>query len=294
MALKANKIRLGIFFVLIMGLFIISILWLAGGLDNRASTDYACYFGWSVGGLNVGNSVVYNGVPVGQVTDIEIAPDGRLVKVVLRLEDEKFRVDDTIVAALYITGITGNRNVNLESMPDSAVRFWSADQLSFESDLPVIPVQTGTMQAVTSGLNRIFEVLDQIDVKTLNDEIIHALSRMNDLLDRVMESDSLDYKVDCLLDRMDTLIVTYNRLGLELTVAVREIRGDIDPIMHDTQEFVRDLNELMTVLDNLSRDLGETLGDAGVILREFSILMPRINRILDGLSAGSSGEDIWR
>lgn len=293
MALRANRFRLGIFFVVIMGVFIASIFWLVGGFSNSESTSYACYFGWSVGGLNVGTSVNYNGVPVGSVTSIEIAPDGRLVKVVLKIEDEKFRVDSTIVASLYITGITGLRNVNLESLPISSTRLWSRDQLSFESDMPVIPVQSGTMQSVTTGLNRVFEILEQVDAKTLNDQAILALTRINRILETI-ECDSVSCRISGTLDNIDQLLVTYNQMGIELTDAIRNIKGDVDPLLTDIHEFTTRLSELSMTLEYLADDLEGTFDDTGTMLHELTVLLPRINRMLEGFSTSSSGEDIWR
>ena len=293
MALRANRFRLGIFFVLVMGVFIAAIFWLVGGFSRAESTSYACYFGWSVGGLNVGTSVNYNGVPVGSVTSIEIAPDGRLVKVVLKIEDEKFNVDSTIVASLYITGITGLRNVNLESLPVSSARLWTQDQLSFESDMPVIPVQSGTMQSVTTGLNRVFEILEQVDAKTLNDQAILALTRINRILETI-ECDSLSCRISGTIDNIDNLLVTYNQLGIELTAAARDIKDDIDPLISDIHEFTEKLSELSALMEYLADDLEDTFNDTGTILHEFSVLLPRVNRMLEGFSAGSGGEDIWQ
>ena len=293
MALRANRFRLGIFFVLVMGVFIAAIFWLVGGLSRAESTSYACYFGWSVGGLNVGTSVNYNGVPVGSVTSIDIAPDGMLVKVVLKIEDEKFNVDSTIVASLYITGITGLRNVNLESLPVSSARLWTQDQLSFESDMPVIPVQSGTMQSVTTGLNRVFEILEQVDAKTLNDQAILALTRINRILETI-ECDSLSCRISGTIDNIDNLLVTYNQLGIELTAAARDIKDDIDPLISDIHEFTEKLSELSALMEYLADDLEDTFNDTGTILHEFSVLLPRVNRMLEGFSAGSGGEDIWQ
>jgi len=284
---------LGIFFVVIMALFVATIFWLVGGFSSNASTSYACYFGWSVSGLNVGSAVNYNGVPVGSVTAIEIAPDGRLVKIVLKIEDEIFRVDSTIVASLYITGITGLQNINLESLPDSVPRLWEANQLSFESALPVIPVRSGTVQSVTTGLNRVIEMLESVDAKALNDQAIMALTRINSILD-ALEYDSLGGKISYTMANIDRVLITYNTLGLELTDAVRDVRGDITPLVADIHSFTSELSELSGILGYIADDLEDTFNDGGVILREFSVLLPRINRILEGISPTSPGEDIWR
>ncbi|PIE51166.1 hypothetical protein CSA37_12910 [Candidatus Fermentibacteria bacterium] len=293
MALRANRVRLGIFFVLIMGIFITGIFWVAGGFSSPVTTSYACYFGWSVGGLNVGSTVEYNGVPVGSVSAIEIAPDGRLVKVVLNLEDDKFRVDDTIVASLFFTGITGLQDINLESLPDSVERLWSEDQLTFESDMPVVPVRSGTVQSVASGLNAVFQSMAQVDMKELNDQTIRALTRMNDLLDSV-ENDSVAVRLSRTIDNFDAVLVTYNDLGNELTAAIRDAREDAEPIVEDLKEFTGELDNLSEQLNMMGADLHNTFNVTNSILQEIRELLPNVNRLLDGFSGGYRGEEIWQ
>ena len=293
MALKANKLRLGIFFVLIMTLFVSAIFWLVGGFTNDPSTNYACYYAWSVSGLNVGSSVNYNGVPVGSVVSIGIAPDGRLVEVVLQIVDDKFRVDSTIVASLYITGITGLRNVNLESIPDSVSRLYGQHQLAFDSDLPVIPVRSGTVQSVTTGITRLFEILESIDAKELNDQAILALTRINTILED-LECDSLGCRLTNTMDNVDRVLVTYNDLGLELTSTLKGVEGDIAPLMADIQSFMDELTELSGTIAYIADDMETTFDDTEVILREISVMLPIINRLLEGFTSGSSGEDMWR
>ena len=276
-----------------MTLFVTSIFWLVGGFTKDPSTNYACYYAWSVSGLNVGSSVNYNGVPVGSVTSIGIAPDGRLVKVVLQIVDDKFKVDDTIVASLYVTGITGLRNVNLESLPPSESRQYTQDQLSFESDLPVIPVQSGTVQSVTTGITRLFEIMESIDAKELNDQAVLALTRINTVLED-LEYDSLGSRITNTMNNIDRVLVTYNNLGLEFTAAVRDVEGDIKPLMEDIQAFMDKISELSGTITYIAEDMENTFDDTEVILREIGVMMPTLNRLLDGLISGSSGEDVWR
>ncbi|MCD6587433.1 MAG: MCE family protein [Candidatus Fermentibacteraceae bacterium] len=293
MALQANKLRLGVFFVLIMTLFIGAIFWLVGGFTKDPSTEYACYYPWSVSGLNVGSSVNYNGVPVGSVISIGIAPDGRLVKVVLQIVDDKFKVDETIVASLYVTGITGLRNVNLESLPDSIGRQYRQDQLSFESDLPVIPVRSGTVQSVTTGITRLFEIMESIDAKELNDQAILALTRINVILEDV-EYDSIGFRISSTIDKIDLLLITYNNLGVELSSALGGMTGDVAPLLSDIHSFMDELTVLSSTLSYMADDLESTFDDTEVILHEISVMLPTLNRMLEGLFSSSSGEDVWR
>ena len=292
MALHANKLRLGIFFVVVMAIFIFAIFWLVGGFSKPVSTDYACFFPWTVGGLNVGSSVNYNGVPVGSVTKIGIAQDGRLVRVILQIDDEKFMVDSTIVASLYMTGITGLRNVNLESLPDSVSRLNSASQLSFNCDDSVIPVRSGTVQSMTSGLYKVLEMLDSVDVEELNNQAILALTTINGVLND-LESDSLGCRVASTINKVDEVLETYNTLGIEMTNAIREVKGDVSPIMVNLQSFLDELTELRVIITYLAEDMENTFDDTDVILHEVSIMLPIINRMLEGFTSGTSGEDIW-
>ena len=243
--------------------------------------------------LNVGSAVNYNGVPVGSVVSIGIAPDGRLVKVTLQIVDDKFRVDDTIVASLYVTGITGLRNVNLESLPDSVSRMYRQSQLSFGSDLPVIPVRSGTVQSVTTGITKLFEIMESLDAKELNDQAILALTRINTILEDV-EFDSVGFRISETMDNVDQVLVTYNDLGLELSSALNEMKGDAVPLMSDIQSFMDELTVLSSTLSYMADDLESTFDDTEVILREISVMLPTLNRMLEGLFSSSSGEDVWR
>ncbi len=56
----------------------------------------------------------------------------------------------------------------------------------------------------------------------------------------------------------------------------------------------RKLSELSAILGYLADDLQDTFDDTGVILHEFSVFMPRLNRLLEGISPGDSGEDFWQ
>ncbi len=292
MALHANKLRLGIFFVVIMAIFIFAIFWLVGGFSKPISTDYACFFPWTVGGLNVGSSVNYNGVPVGSVIEIGIAQDGKLVRVILQIDDAKFKVDNTIVASLYMTGITGLKNVNLESLPDSVSRLNSASQLSFNCNDSVIPVKSGTIQSMTSGLYKVLEMLDSVDVEELNNQAILALTTINGMLEDI-DSDSIGFRVTNTINKVDEVLETYNTLGIEMTNAVLEVKGDVSPIMASLETFIDELTDLRVVVTYLAEDLENTFDDTDVILQEVRVMLPIINRLLEGFSSGTSGEDIW-
>ena len=136
-------------------------------------------------------------------------------------------------------------------------------------------------------------MIDQIDMKELNDQTILALSRINTFLDSV-EADSVNGRLFCTLDHLDQLLVTYNQLGIELTETVRVLKLDADPIVADIQEFTGRLDEITLQLQNMVYDLNDSFNNTNVVLQQLRELLPQVSRVLQGFSGSSSGEDVWQ
>ena len=105
MSMEANRFRLGVFFFLGSLIAISVMVWLTGWFKSEATKSYVCYFSESVQGLEEGSSVRYNGVPVGTVDEIHVAPDGRLVEVMVSIDSE-FPVRSDLEARLVFVSIS--------------------------------------------------------------------------------------------------------------------------------------------------------------------------------------------
>ena len=53
--------------------------------------QYVTYFAESVQGLEVNAPVKFRGLQIGRVEDIKLAPDGRLIEVLMRVDSGKFK-----------------------------------------------------------------------------------------------------------------------------------------------------------------------------------------------------------
>ena len=157
MSMTGNKFKLGLFFSIGVLFSIFLIFWLSGGFNEKQTTTYVSYFSWSVQGLSEGSNVTYNGVSIGHVAHIDIAEDGRLVEVLMKIRSD-FSVDSTIVAVMQLTGITGLKVVNL-SADTSAYH----DIRSNNDEYQIIPVGEGTLQTVTTTLTRITQIIHEIE-----------------------------------------------------------------------------------------------------------------------------------
>jgi len=222
--MQANKLRLGIFFVVTMTFFLAVIIWLTGGLSGKKTVPYVSYFDWSVSGLSPGGEVMYNGVLVGTVRSISIAPDGRLVQVLMEV-DPLFVVDSEITACLTATVITGSQKIDLSRAGEGDTQLNRAGDLGFTPPASVIPVTPGMMQKLTHGADRLVEIMDIMDFEVLNEELTRMLVNVN----RLMDAAEVEVLMECLVSNsrnIDSLLITYNRLGRNADLLVTQMRSE--------------------------------------------------------------------
>jgi ABC-type transporter Mla subunit MlaD len=114
MITKEQKVRLSIFLVVAVFLFIIILAaFIYPKLKEKGDTYFINFKGTSVNGLNNGSDVKYQGVKIGMVKDIDVNPDNLdSILVYVRIKS-KFPVKDDMRAALVYAGITGLRFIEI-------------------------------------------------------------------------------------------------------------------------------------------------------------------------------------
>src|SRR4051812_4168906 len=85
MSTPTNHWKLGLFVVVGIGLAMCTIVFLGAQSLKKHGVDYKTYFDESVQGLEIGSPIKFRGVTIGNVSDIEIAPDRRHVGVTAEL-----------------------------------------------------------------------------------------------------------------------------------------------------------------------------------------------------------------
>jgi len=292
MALEANKFKIGLFFSIGSLLFITGMVWLTGGFREKAVTTYVSYYGWSVQGLNTGSNVMYNGVPIGRVSSIEVAPDGRLVQVDMEI-NSSFEVDETITAAMQLVGITGLKVINLSSDSTGSLGRWGLSELTFDPPHQVIPVEAGTLESMTSGLERITQIMNEIDFKEINDQTVSLLRNLNTLFD-TEKLDSLFASIGSNSRKLDTLLVTYNRLGLSLLELSRTMNREAPEFADDLQSLAVSIEQLAEPVDFLVTATDEMVVESGALIRDLRSLVRMLRDNPTEFLLPRSGEDIWQ
>ena len=153
METKANYVLIGAF-TLITGLALLAFgLWAAKYSSDRTWQEYRVVFREAVTGLSVGSPVQYNGIAVGSITKLSLAPnDPRQVIARIRVESYTPVKTDTR-AKLAITSLTGPTIIQLSGGTPQAPALTSVDS----REAPVIQTAPSALQNITDTANRIVE-----------------------------------------------------------------------------------------------------------------------------------------
>src|SRR5512139_4319213 len=121
-----------------LGLFVTLgiIIWVGASKYFEKGDRYVTYFNESVQGLQQDSAVKYRGVDVGRVEEIRVAPDNRLIEVIMKIR-LKEEVEKNNVAYLRVVGITGIVFIELDRRNPEEEDL--SPRLDFASEYPIIP-----------------------------------------------------------------------------------------------------------------------------------------------------------
>ncbi len=164
MARTVNTYRLGLFALISLGLLVGTALWLKAAFWFEKTKEYVTYFNVSVKGLQKDSPVDYLGVPAGRIQAIQIAPDGRLIEVLLDLK-AGFRVDSAVCAQLHVQGLTGLKYLEIDPAPQDLNRL--TPRLNFASPYTVIKSYPSEIDVLQLRLDNLYSRLMALDLPAL-------------------------------------------------------------------------------------------------------------------------------
>ncbi|HLB58170.1 MAG TPA: MlaD family protein [Gammaproteobacteria bacterium] len=114
METNVNYTVVGTFVITLTALIIFGIIWLCSGLSFQTYSTYQVYMKESVSGLNIDAPVLYNGVNVGTVSDVEIdKKNPHLVSLLLKIKSDTPITEGTR-AKLNVRSLSGIAYMELE------------------------------------------------------------------------------------------------------------------------------------------------------------------------------------
>jgi phospholipid/cholesterol/gamma-HCH transport system substrate-binding protein len=167
MAGKQSKFMIGVFVTAGLILAVVTIVWLGASTYFQKGTLFVTYFDESVQGLSVDSNVKYRGVNAGTVRSIQVAPDNKLVEVVMKIYmkggDEK-----NLTAKLKSAGLTGIVYIELDRRNDEEADL--SPQITFPAAYPLIPSHPSASRYILSVVDKIVSEMNKVDIKSIIDE----------------------------------------------------------------------------------------------------------------------------
>jgi phospholipid/cholesterol/gamma-HCH transport system substrate-binding protein len=247
METKANYVVIGLFtLAVIVGVFGF-VYWFQnlGGSGERAY--YRVVFDGSVSGLRIGGSVLFNGIRVGEVTDLKLNPDKPQQVIATVTIDKSVPVRADTAAGLAFQGLTGIASVALSGGTASSPMLVSDKQ-----NPPVLTAPPGANQDFTQAARDTLRRLD--DVLAENQKAFHsaienidkfsgALARNSDRLDKISEG-------------LQNLTGGVDGKGGQLNEAAVSVRKLTDVTTAKIDALTADAHKTLGAIDGAANSLG--------------------------------------
>jgi phospholipid/cholesterol/gamma-HCH transport system substrate-binding protein len=174
---QKTKFIVGLFMAAGISIAVVAIIWLGMSRIFEKGNHYAVYFDESVQGLSVDSPVKYRGVAIGRVEQIRVAPDSRLIEVLLIIETG-IKAEDDMVAQLKVVGITGSMFIELD-------RYKEGDEsrtpdLRFPTEYPVFATRPSDISELFRGIDDIVQKLNMLDIGGISDRIKVTLEHIDE------------------------------------------------------------------------------------------------------------------
>lgn len=254
MAVGTNRWKLGLFVVLGFGAGIVALVIFGARSWNDKTVTYVSYFDESVQGLELGSPVKFRGMNIGQVGDIDVAPDRRHIRVdseILVEHAERLGLD----GGKPSSGAAFNLRVQLAQSGITGVKFILLDYFA--------PVPAPTLGFATPE-NTI--ATTPSTMKSLEDSILRATDRFPEIASALLVTVE---KVNGMLENMEKqgLVMRAGSALGEVGAAMVELKTqlralDAPGLGAQTRE---NLVELKRTLESANRLLARLESENGVL-----------------------------
>ncbi|GAB1594580.1 MlaD family protein [Lysobacter claricitrinus] len=291
METKANYVLIGAFTIIVTAVLLLFALWAAKYSSEKDWQEYSVVFNEPVTGLSEGSSVQYNGISVGTVESLRLAPeDPRRVLATLKIQSDTPIKTDTR-AKMSQSGITGPPFIQLTGGSPRAPLLVSVDH----RDTPVIVTESSALQNIADTANRLVARLDQVlsekNVQhvsnTLNniDALTASLaSEREDLRAVIANARASSAELNATLVQAHGVVNGVDRdLAQKLPGLVNKLDGTLDKLQSAANGANGIVNENRAAIHSFAND---GLGQVGPTLTELRALVRDLRQVSDRLDNG--------
>ncbi len=176
------KFFVGLFIAAGISLAVVAVVLLGMNRFLEKGQFYAVYFDESVQGLKPDSPVKYRGVAIGHIERIGLAPDSRLIEVILKIESD-ITLEENMVAQQKAVGITGSKFIELDIMNDSTEA--SSPDLKFPTEYRVLASRPSNISELFRSVDDIVQKLNTLDIVGISDRFKATLDHLGQTLNDI-------------------------------------------------------------------------------------------------------------
>jgi paraquat-inducible protein B len=273
MSKPANKRLIGVFVLGAIALLVIAVVVLGSGKFFRKTFKAVCFFEGSVGGLSVGAPVVFNGVRIGEVTDVVLRYDTRdltaTVPVYIEIDPQRMKtlgprptsfeenlkllIDHGLRARLELQSIvTGQLQVSFGFYPDRPAKFVGTDQ-----KYPEISTIPSTVQEITKRI-------EQLPLEEMIKNIATAAEGIN----RLVNSPEITKTIQSVSLAVEEAKGLIQSLKSQTATLTSSIDGTVKDIQKLAQDIDRQVEPLGPSIQRTLLSIEKTSDEAGMTFRQ--------------------------
>jgi phospholipid/cholesterol/gamma-HCH transport system substrate-binding protein len=252
---KSSKFLIGLFVItgLLIGAFVI--IWVSAANVFMKGSTYVVYFDESVQGLQNDSAVKYRGVEIGKVDSIKVAPDHRLVEVVMKINLSNDLQKQTY-AQLKTAGITGIVFIELDRV--RAGEILEPLPLKFDAPYPVIPSRRSEISRFLADTDKIMQNIKGIDFPGIANQLKQTT--------KAIETFLVGDRTTRIMSNLESMSVNLDKSVAQINKIVAE--GKIEGVFQETSETLLHARQLInsTKKEIEALNLTQQTAKTGVIL----------------------------
>ena len=230
--------------------------------------------------LSKDSPVKYRGVSVGRVDSIQVAPDSKLIEVVMKIESGQ-TLDDTIVAQLKDVGITGSMFVELDRKKKGEKDF--SPRVDFPSEYPIVATKPSDITAILKGIDEVLTKIGSLDLRGISDKLKLTLDNVNGAMaDADIRGISMDLrsalqgvKIILAPERWAKILGSVEEAAVSLNRFIGEAEkgmGRVDRSLAGVEEIIAENRKI--IRSNMEK-VGTVLDNANMLLKDGSLLLKK-------------------
>jgi len=245
------------------------------GKDNpfKAGTDVYVYYD-SAQGLGIGTSVMFNGLRIGQLSDLDITEDGKRIQAVFEIKsslnipkDSKMEIQSQILGGQRVRLVLGKSAVYIED-GDTLIGDYAHDQFSAINE-QIVPLASKADSLLTSmngffqneGLNK---ALDQLPLAVM--QISEVLLETQKLIK--MNQNSINESIDNLASFTKNLESYHQEIDITLK-RISSATRDLDSV--NLGLSMMRLDTLLIGMNNVLVEINGGRGTLGKLVKSDSL-----------------------